>query len=435
MKRIRLTRQTGIALILMLLLVSIFSSAAAGPGGRGHGRWQRNRTKEKAETSSLLFSEQPAALAWTEEGTACEAPEIHVAVRLNSENAASDRITFRWYINGETAGEEETKETDGEGYAGIGRSFPELLHVSAGVYAIRCEASVPLKDGTTETLSSWTVNYIVAKGVMERSLITFSDLHETWENLGRALQDIMDASGGYLPETVVATGDFANGRYEGSEEKGSAFAMQILERVRLQLGGLNTFWVAGNHDNAAACRNAAEADYTETGDLIVLSYDYLSASSGETGRDDLRRQLEKIAENYQGEVILVAAHSGLHVLGLDPASAVRGVKAWSGGDGYNMDGAAETVKMLNEFAETYGMKIVYFFGHNHTRGEKEFRKLPGGSILSPTEVKQKAAERISLDFIYAHAGYLTNSRNGEEKYTFMTWDEEGNISIELRSLK
>ncbi len=423
-------------LILMLLAVSIFSCAAAGPGGGRHGNRHRDRTKEQTETtSSMIFSEQPEALAWVEEGTAREEPEVHVSAQLVSENAASGNITFQWYLNGEKIGEEEAAETDGKGYAESCRSFPELQHVSAGVYAIRCEASVLLKDDTTETLSSWTVNYIVAKGILERSLITFSDLHETWENLGRALQDMMDSSGGYLPETVVATGDFANGRYEGSEEKESAFARQILERVRLQLAGINTFWVAGNHDNAAVCRNAAAEDYTETGDLIILSWDYMSAASGEDGRDSLRRQLAEIAENYQGEVILVAAHSGLHVLGVDPASSAGGVKAWAGGDGYNMDGAAETVKMLNEFAETCGMKIVYLFGHNHTRGEKEFRKLPGGTILSPSEAKRKAAEQISLDFTYAHAGYLTDSRNGEEKYTFMTWDEEGNITLELRSLK
>ncbi len=423
-------------MILILLTVSIFSSAAAGPGGRGHGNRQRERTSEKKqaeEISSLYFAGQPSPLDWVTEGTGYEAPEVHVSVRLTAEESAPGNITFRWYVNGKGIGEEEAVETDGEGCAGASRSFPELQDVSAGVYAIRCEATVSPGDGTTEALSSWTVNFIVAKGIQERSLITFSDLHETWDNLGRALQDVLDSTGGYLPETVVATGDFANGRYEGEQE--SAFSGQYLDRIRLQLAGLNTFWAAGNHDNAAACRKAAGEDYTGGGDLIILSYDYLTAASGEDGREELRRELEEISENYRGEVILVAAHSGLHVLGADPASAARGVKAWSGGTGYNMTGADEIVKMLNEYAEAYGMKIVYFFGHNHTRGEREFRKLPGESILSPVDAKRKTAERLPLNFVYAHAGYLTDSRNGEEKYTFMTWDEEENITIELRSLK
>ncbi len=423
-------------IILILLTVSISFSASAGPGGRGHGNRQRERVSEKTKTeeaSSLYFAEQPSALAWVTEETGYEAPEVRVSARQIAEKAISGDITFRWYVNGERIGEEETVEMDGEGCAGTSRNFPELQNASAGVYAIRCEASVSLSDGTTKSLSSWTVNFIVAKGILESSLITFSDLHETWDNLGQALQDVLDSTGGYLPETVVATGDFANGRYEGEQE--SAFSGQYLDRIRLQLAGLNTFWVAGHHDNAAACRTAVGEDYTACGNLTILSYDYLTAASGRDGREELRRALEKTAENYQGEVVLVAAHSGLHVLGVDPASAAQGVIAWSGGEGYNISGANETVKMLNEFAEAYGMKIVYFFGHNHTRGEKEFRKLPGGSILSPADANRKTAERMSLKFIYAHAGYLTDSRNGEERYTFMTWNAEGDISIELRSLK
>ncbi len=418
--------------LVILLLISLFSCgrAASKHGDRGRNDSRSGETAEATE-SCLVFTQEPEVLPWVVEGSGFGAPEVQVRVRLG-EAVSGDRVAFQWYVNDGLVGEAEG--TAGEnGQAGSRKVFSGLAGAGTGVYAIRCEASVMRQDGLTETQTSHTVNFIVARGLEKGSLVTFSDLHETWDNVGRALQDVMDSTGGYLPELVVATGDFANG-YWGDAALAEEFTRIFLDRIRLQLAGLNTFWAAGNHDNGAACQAATSEDYTKTEGLTVLDFGYWVSAAGATGRAKLKADLEEAAGRGQGDVVLVAAHSGLHVLGVDPASRAKGVKQWSGGSGYNVSGSPETVKLLNEYAENCGMKIAYLFGHNHTRGEKEFRKYPGGRIICPVDAGNRSAVSMTVNFVYGHAGFLTDTRNGSEKYTFMTW-RDGNLSLELRSLK
>ncbi len=435
-KNVKDSKHRGISAMILILVLTMLPGAfpeALGAAGTHPGRHHSRETRQEEESGMLTFTLQPRVLDWVEEGGEREAPEVQVRVNVSPEASVSE-ITFRWYVGEEAAGEAETVIPDGGGSARSERAFPELTVAGTGVYPIRCEAAAVRETGQEESVSSWTVNYIVARGVQENSLIIFSDLHETWDNLGRALADAMEKNGGYLPDAVVATGDFANGYLEGEgEELQETFTRDYLDRIRLQLGGINTFWSAGNHDNSQAVRQAEETSLPEEG-LIVVSFDYREAASGDPGRAALQAEMEDIAEDYQGEVILVAAHGGLHAVGVDPASRAKGVKPWAGGAGYSISGSAEVVQMLNEYALEYGMKIVFFFGHNHTRSEGEFRKSPGGRILSTLDGGSRTAAAMTLNFLYAHAGFLTDTRNGHERYTWMSW-ENGEVNQELRSLQ
>ena len=62
------------------------------------------------------------------------------------------------------------------------------------------------------------VNIILAKGIQENTLITFSDVHESWSDVGTAIKDTILSTGGYIPSIVLATGDFNNNRIAGFAE-------------------------------------------------------------------------------------------------------------------------------------------------------------------------------------------------------------------------
>ena len=126
-------------------------------------------------------------------------------------------------------------------------------------------------------------------------------------------------------------------------------ADELIYRMSLQLGGIDTVYVSGNHDNGKA---AAEAT--------------IAAGLGAQA-------------DYNG------------------------------------------VELLNEYSED--MDIIYFFGHDHSKGEREFMLLPSDTIISTTHYDDKTYSEHTLGFAYGHAGYLTDGINGKEYYSFVSLDK------------
>ena len=352
----KLTRGAAVLLLLSVLLMTLLQPVFV--RAQGHGRPGKHMNREKRETtvstadvSSLTFTTQPDVIPWVLEDSDYEAPTLSVCVKP-AENIKADSVLFQWKTGDALLGDPITVAVDDTGCASCTLIPEELQGKPVGVYPVYCEA-VPVVHGTVSgtVVQSWTTNLIVCRGIQEGCVLTFSDLHESWENLGKALENTLETNNGYLPACIIATGDFANDRYAGNaQELQEAFTEKILNRVRLQLAGLNTFWVAGNHDNLQAV-SAANVDFIPPEGFALVELDYEKiAASGESFREKLKTELEQICESNQNAWVILSAHTGLHTIGVDPDSAASGAKAWSGGSRYNLPESAEIVKILNDYA-------------------------------------------------------------------------------------
>ena len=366
--------------------------------------------------------------------------------------------------------------------------------LSAGSYTI----AVTGEDGkivthkltvTSPPMIDVNVNVILAQGVQENSLITFSDVHESWDDVGTAVKDTIIATNGFIPALIIATGDFNNNRVAGNQEAYITGAVnEIINRVSLQLAGIDTVWVSGNHDNGYATqytnynltadlgielgdyasgpvegsvvegltgtgvisgtgiifdsrsegyRNNADSSSFADGLIVIgLNYEdgdaFASNNYGDgTEESDsvykhIKAALDSAAENYNGELIVISSHAGLHAVGIDEDSA-QSASPLGGGNSYTITNSAAIVKLLNSYVDEYGMDIVWFFGHDHSKGEEEFAKLPGSTITSMgSTYGEEYAEEIELKFSYAHAGYVGSGAAGinNNNYTYLTWDHD-----------
>ena len=413
-----------ILIMLMTLLQPVFARA------QGHGRPGKHMNREKQETTvpaadtySLTFTAQPDVIPWVLADSDYEAPTLTVCVKP-AEEIKADSILFQWKTDDRLLGDPITVPVDDTGCAVCTLVAEKLQGKSVGVYRVYCEA-VPVVDGAVsgKAVQSWTTNLIVCRGIQEGCVLAFSDLHESWDNLGTALEHTLETNDGYLPACIIATGDFANDRYAGdAQELQETFTEKIMNRVRLQLADLNTFWVAGNHDNLQAV-SAANAEFTPPEGFVLLELDYeKTTAGGESFREELQTELEEICASNQNVWVILSAHTGLHTIGVDPDSAASGAKAWSGGNGYNLPESSEIVKMLNDYAAR-GLNLIYLFGHNHTQKEAEFLKSPGQTIISTDDATLGTYETNTLQFYYGHAGYLTHTKNGHMSYTILTTDD------------
>jgi len=331
------------------------------------------------------------------------------------------------------------------------------------------------------------VNVIMALGVQENSLITFSDVHETWDDVGTAVKNTILSTGGFIPSLIIATGDFNNNQLAGSkagddQEKFDAYlngcTNEIINRVHLQLAGIDTVWVSGNHDNGYATQYTnynlqedlgididayaneaegisgtgiifdtrsesyaakAESSKAITEGLIVIGLNYEDGDAFSTNNygdgeveaeadsvyKHIKAALDSAAANYNGELIVISSHAGLHAVGIDADSA-QSASVLAGGNSYTIANSAAIVKLLNSYVEEYGMDICWFFGHDHSKGEEEFVKLPGATITSMGGTYgEDGTEDIELKFTYAHAGYVGKGAAGvnNRNYSYITWTD------------
>ena len=379
------------------------------------------------------------------------APVIHGGRRvpeqkftIETRNIPQD-AEYRWLMDGELlSGEKELVIRNAES-------------LSVGVHEINCEISFTDEFGTSFGRSSWTTNFIVCSGILENSLLTFSDVHEKFENIGGAIAEIMSENDGKIPALVVCTGDWTNVHPSADADMVNNFHIPMLKAA---IGGIDTVFVSGNHEPSEPAVSANEATglgYDGSGvifrsdphrlgtsgkirGLIVFGINYDDVvindkdsagkapepPGGSTKRcsyenvlPKLETFLETLAADYHGETILISSHTGLHVLGMLAESTAN--QEWAGDANYNLDKSAEMVELLNSYADEYGMKITFLFGHDHSKGEAEFLLKTGDEIVSTVSFTDQTTERQSLSFTYGHAGFLLN---GPDHYTLLTWQPE-----------
>ena len=411
------------------------------------------RPGELVDEKAPVIIRQMDVLPFVMEGSGYEAPTVSIRARRSDESTS---MFFQWYVNGEEYGEVIEVQVDENGEAESTITINELKDLLYGVYPIYCQVYV-LEDETKHSVKSYTVNLIVTKGFVKNSLMTFSDLHESWDNIGTALNDIMKENDGKLPSLIVATGDFNSSYIAGYDEERIRKCLDtIVNRIDMQLGDIDTVWVSGNHDNGYAVtsankeadlgisddvsdidkqisgtgiifdsrsesfRNNAESSQNIEDGLIVIGINYEDLGSdgayeGSTnGRPDsskltygdedtdgsvyqyLKKALESISSNYGNELVMISSHAGLHAIGEDEASKSAGARPGNGGADYSIRQSDQIVELLNSYVERLNMDLIFMFGHDHTRREVEILHLPGDIMtvtVSPAVSGQQSQTR------------------------------------------
>ena len=424
---------------------------------RGAGGWACTQDAEEAATF-LLFTDGPTLgrcissqvepTGFVTAGSGYEAPKFSVTI---PDGLLTESI-ISWYVNGEVEASGSAKSIT----AGT------LTGLEPGVYPVWCVVSGRDAKGYYYRETSVTVNFIVTGGVIPNSFLIFSDVHEEFEHIGAAIAEIMEQNEWRIPALVICTGDWVNG---GAADEARLDA-EYLPMIRGQLGGLDTVYVAGNHDayesavkasvqagfgadaedlqdgsgllfdsavSAQTGRNSREAE-----NLIVYGVNYSALIGTEEGENktaysyhdllpELEAYLSSLAQTNDRRLVVIAAHAGLHVLGLQPKS-VRdygsGLEAWSGGNEYNPDGSGEMAALLNRCAEEYGLDILFLFGHDHSKGEAEFFLKNGDELISADAYSDRSTASVPISFLYGHAGYLSSGiGSADNHYTLITWNE------------
>ncbi|MBQ6554262.1 MAG: metallophosphoesterase [Firmicutes bacterium] len=402
--------------------------------------------EEQADESAPVIVSQPKAVHYVIEGSKYAAPKFAVSAKL-PDTVASGSAFFEWYINDESIGTIEEYEISDTYVCTSSLNAVQLLNKPCGVYRVYCKVFC-YADESEHSVNSYESAFIVCKGIKENCFVTFSDVHQTFSNISQTIEDCIINNNGYIPSLAVCSGDWVNRvHYMGeNNEFYQKTADELIYRMSLQLGGIDTVYVSGNHDNGKAAAEAtiaagfgAEDDYDGVGiiyvgkDLVVIGMNYENAVTVDTDSrvisadnssviPELKAALEKAKREHPDKIVVISAHSGLHVLGIQPESAQSGVKEWSGSFEYNIDNSDKIVELLNEYSEY--MDIIYFFGHDHSKGESEFVLLPGDTIISTSSYDEKTYSEHTLGFTYGHAGYLTDSIRGNENYSFVSWDKD-----------
>lgn len=378
---------------------------------------------------SRCIKTHPCAESFVIEGSGYEAPTFSFELM----NSAMTADSINWFVDGEMA--ECTDATF---------TADQLMNLTSGVHRVTCTVTAHDNEFHYYREQSQEALFVITKGAVPDSFITFSDVHEQYDLIGKAIEEVLVRTGGYIPSLVVCTGDLVNGPTADTD----TMLKRYLPRLKPYLGGLDTVFVAGNHDSADAIAKAsAESDLgaddsfsdgcgvifrgssdevssngknsTTAKDIIVYGINYASLNTEtDTGisqnYDSIKSRIEafltETAENYHGELIVFSAHAGLHVLGTQPESVnLSGytVGNWQGSNAYNIGNSYDITQLINSYAEKYGMNILFLFGHDHSQSEKEFILEKGDTIVCPTDSASKLKQELPLDFTYAHAGYLS----------------------------
>jgi hypothetical protein len=399
----------------------------------------------KGAQLSRCISRHPAAESYVLEGSGYAAPEF--SVELSDKNIITDSV--KWFVDG--------KEQD---CAKLTFTADSLVDKPAGVHRVGCLIEGHDSDGVHYRERSADGAFVIAKGVMPDSFMSFSDIHEQYEFIDRAIEKIMERTGGYIPSLVVCTGDLANGPTVDKDTMLSRYYPQIVSH----LGGLDAVFASGNHDSGEAAsimslRAGLGADCNTRGaggqifrglsdgvknkgrnsrfakGIIVYGLNFESALyfnnneytySYDRTLGELESFLKKTAESYNGELVVISAHSGLHVLGLQPQSVnANGVSIgkWIGENQYNIDRSDEMAKLINSYAEKYDMDIMYLFGHDHSRSETEFILSDGDELISTKKYSDGTYDRETLSFTYGHSGFLsTTIGSASARFSFIYRD-------------
>ena len=407
------------------------------------------------KTLARCITAQPFAESYVLENSGYAAPEFRLEL---AEAVTVDNIT--WYTDGEAKQSGETVFT-----------AEDLKGQSAGVHRVSCLVEGHDENGICYREESAPVSFVIAKGVLPDSVMTFSDVHEEYTLIGDALARVIETTDGYIPSLILCTGDFCN----GSQADYDTMLSRNYPQIKAALGGLDTVFVAGNHDSAAAASElsasaglGAASDLSANGGMIFrggseavrangknsayadqitvygLNFDaVLTKTEDGTGYSyenvlaDIEQFLQETAENYQGELVIISAHSGLHILGKQPESVNpddQRLTEWIGENMYNVDCSYELAALLNRYAEDYGMDIMYLFGHDHSRQETELLLKEGDTLLSTRRYADQSFDSQTLHFTYAHAGYLSSQiGSADSKFSLIYRDGSKNVFDLIRT--
>lgn len=383
-----------------------------------------------AELLSRCISEHPHAESYVIEGSGYEAPVF--SVKLSSSDIITDDI--RWFADGE--------EQD---CGSLSYTADILRNKPVGVHRVSCLVTGHDSSGIHYRERSEDALFIIAKGIVPDSFITFSDVHEEYSLIGKAIEQTLAHTGGYAPSLVICTGDLVNGPTMSCDR----LLKRYYPRIVSELGGLDTVFVSGNHDSGEAATVmsvkaglGAPSDNTAAGGLIFSGSSADAKKNGKSSRyakditvyglnfeasvygtkgnytysyekaiKDISSFLEKTAKNYRGELIVISAHSGLHVLGVQPETVDDGRYGgtWLGENQYNVDLSYDLAKLINIYAEKYDMDIMYLFGHDHSRNERELILTEGNELLGTKSYAGRSFGTQELHFTYGHSGYLSTA--------------------------
>ncbi|MCQ2459134.1 MAG: metallophosphoesterase [Ruminococcus sp.] len=377
----------------------------------------------------VCITKQPVSEGYVIADSGYSAPSYSVEV---SENVVVDSVS--WYVDDEIF---RTDSLDFTAYS--------LENQPVGVHQIKCLVEGHDAENTHYRETSASASFIITNGVMENSFITFSDLHEEFTMIGKAVETVMNENNGCIPSLIICTGDWVNGP-SGDYDRVMEW---YYPRLVSQFGGIDAVFVAGNHDNSSAAvkmsQNAvlgADKEFDNyngvifngssdevfingkssknSSDLIVYGLNFSSADEYTEGNwyynydrviSRVKSFLDETAKHYNGELIVFSAHSGLHAVGIQPESInpnSENVTQWGGGSAYNIDNSDKLAEILNSYAENYGMNILYLFGHNHSRKETEMFLTNGDTLVSTHSFDNRATVSDILKFTYAHSGYISN---------------------------
>ena len=351
-----------------------------------------------------------------------------------------------------------------------------LVNAAVGSYSIYFTAAVTVTtpaeteggDPTTEThtATSSYAAYIVAAGVLENSAITFSDVHESWSSVGKAIGTVITQNEGKIPALIICTGDWSSTKGKGADEEET---LSVIAKLKLQLADIDAVFSSGNHeDGATTIANADVGNYNATvaeGDTYGIIYDNRANNdlTDEAKEDDeafgtsdalktdvivysltfdavessndyadiitaLEATLKQLVEEEFDGVFYIASHTGLHVLGIQPQSAAGGASEWAGSNTYNINNSYAMVTMLNKYA-AQGLDIVFMFGHDHSKGESEIYLTPGNVIYSTINYDDQVYSKQTILFTYGHAGYLGGSGASTTSFSLFTFSDEKAATI------
>ena len=395
-------------------------------------------------TLTRCITQQPQAESYVIEGSSYPAPSFSVGLA----DVTVDSI--RWFADG------------AEQPCGTPVFTADILKDQpAGVHRVSCAVAAHDSDGYHYREQSAEATFVITKGVVPDSIMTFSDIHEEYGLIRDAIRTVMQKTGGYIPALVICSGDFVNGPTMQTDLELSRYFPQIVSA----LGGLDAVYVAGNHDSAEAAALMSSAaglgaakNLPAAGGVIFDGESEAVAQNGKNSRSAkgiinyginydaaLRRMddgslyrtyedvirsvdsfLKETAAQYHGELVVISAHSGLHVVGLQPDSEngyYSPQYGWAGENAYNIDMSCELAQTLNRYAEQYDMNILYLYGHDHSRNEQEIFLTDGDTLISPKRYDNRSYENVTLHFTYANAGYLSSViGSASKKFSFIQRD-------------
>lgn len=385
----------------------------------------------KSEYLSRCIAEQPSADSYVIEGSGYAAPKF--SVKLRSDDITVDHIS--WFVD-------DKLQTCAE----LSFTADCLTDKKTGIHKVNCIIEAHDGQNIHYRERSADAAFIIAKGVISDSVMTFSDVHEQYFFITEAIKKIMEQTDGYIPALVICTGDLVNGPTASRDIMLERYYPQIVS----YLGGIDAVFVSGNHDSGEAASImsdkaglGAENDLSPYGGQIFKGTSQNAALHGKSSRfakgitvyglnfeasldknngeftysydrtiEKLDSFLKKTAEDYHGELVIISAHSGLHVLGVQPESMTSygvQVSQWIGENQYNIDNSYKLAELINSYAEKYDMDIMYLFGHDHSRQESELLMTDGDILRSTVKYSERSYDTQPLSFTYAHSGYLSTT--------------------------